>query len=201
MEIDRPLPSKINPQIYSYLKKFQEDPTSRVFAPLAEAYRKSGLVDEAISIAREGLRYHPNLISGRVTLAKALFDQLKFEDVLHEMKPVVLEAPDNLVAQKLLAESALMLGRIGEALTAYKMLLFFNPGDVETAQLVHEMESKGYENGDVLLKQDPEAEEAEEFSILSTHQVMEPDAKAVWMKKIEKLQSLLVAVGSLRSLR
>ena len=42
-----------NPLIFSYLKKFQEDPASRVFAPLAEAYRKAGLVDEAIDIARE----------------------------------------------------------------------------------------------------------------------------------------------------
>ena len=57
-----------SPMIYDYLKKYQEDPTSRVFAPLAEAYRKAGLIDEAIEIAREGLRVHPNFVGGRVAL-------------------------------------------------------------------------------------------------------------------------------------
>ena len=60
---------KYPPIIYEYLKKYQEDPSSRVFAPLAESYRKAGLADEAIEIAREGLRVHPNFVGGRVALA------------------------------------------------------------------------------------------------------------------------------------
>src|SRR3954468_18642982 len=97
--------SQFNPIIYNYLKKFQEDPTSRVFAPLAEAYRKAGLVDEAIEIAREGLRIHPTFIGGRVALARCLFDKAAYSEVISELTPVVRDVPDNLVAQRLLAES------------------------------------------------------------------------------------------------
>ena len=48
---------KYDPNLEKYLKEYQENPRSRVFAPLAEAYRKSGLIDEAIDICREGLEY------------------------------------------------------------------------------------------------------------------------------------------------
>jgi hypothetical protein len=57
------------PVVYRYLRQFQEDPTSKVFAPLAEAYRKSGLLQEALKIAREGLLVHPHYMAGKVSLA------------------------------------------------------------------------------------------------------------------------------------
>src|SRR5690349_10581135 len=101
---------KYHPAIYRYLKKYQEDPTSRVFAPLAEAYRKAGLVDEAISICREGLKIHPHFASGRVALARALFDKRQYSEVAKELEPIIQDIPDNLVAQRLMAESCLLLG-------------------------------------------------------------------------------------------
>jgi tetratricopeptide (TPR) repeat protein len=144
-----------NPLIYTYLKKYQEDPTSRVFGPLAEAYRKAGLYDEAIEVAREGLKIHPNFIAGRVSLARALFDKKLYLEVLEELFPIAQDIPDNLVAQKLLAESCLLLGRTAEALSAYKMLLYYSPQDPETAQIVRELEGQAYDQGTLILRTDP----------------------------------------------
>jgi len=144
-----------SPLIYDYLKKYQEDPTSRIFAPLAEAYRKAGLLDEAIEIAQEGLRVHPNFIGGRVALARALFEKRQYDEVVEGLSSVVREVPDNLVAQKLVAESCLMLGRMSEALSAYKMLLYFNPADAEVARVVSELEAQAYEDGVLVLRRDP----------------------------------------------
>src|SRR3954463_4792409 len=104
--------SSTHPEIYSFLKKYQDDPSSRVFAPLAEAYRKAGLVNEAIEIAREGLKMHPRFMGGRVALARALFDKKQYQEVVEELSPIVQDIPDNLVAQKLLAESCLILGKV-----------------------------------------------------------------------------------------
>ena len=59
---------------------------ARIFAPLAEAYRKAGLVDEAIEVAREGLRIHPNFVGGRVALGRALFDDAEALD--HHSPPL-----------------------------------------------------------------------------------------------------------------
>jgi ABC-type multidrug transport system fused ATPase/permease subunit len=41
------------PYFREYLRRFKEDPTSRVFAPLADGYRRQGRLDEAIEICRE----------------------------------------------------------------------------------------------------------------------------------------------------
>lgn len=167
-----------HPVLYTYLKKYQEDPTSRVFAPLAEAYRKSGLVDEAIEIAREGLRVHPHFTGGKVALARALFDKKLYEDVLETLKEVVRDTPDNLIAQRLAAESCLILGRTAEALDSFKMLLYFSPEDREISKMVKELEEQAYHGGSLVLRTDP---------------VRQPpiDPRGLKIKQIESLQGLL----------
>jgi tetratricopeptide (TPR) repeat protein len=187
--------AKGNPQIYHYLKKYQEDPTSRVFAPLAEAYRKAGLLDEAIDICRDGLRIHPNFIGGRVALARAFFDKRFYEDVVKELEPVIADAPDNLVAQRLLADSYLILGRIAQALNAYKVLLYFTPQDIELGKMVKEIEMKAYEDGALVLENAPI--QLGSYSVKGALNAISEDPmvrKREWMKKIEGLQSMLMRV-------
>jgi tetratricopeptide (TPR) repeat protein len=192
-----------SPLIYDYLKKYQEDPTSRVFAPLAEAYRKAGLIDEAIEIAREGLRIHPGFVGGRVALARCLFDKALNSEVVTELTPVVRDVPDNLVAQRLLAESCLMLGQVAEALGCYKMLLYFSPEDVETAQLVHELEAQAYEKGALVLRTDPKKPEPlPEFSEAQAASAIDQDPgmkRMRWVKRIEALQAMLQRVERYRT--
>jgi tetratricopeptide (TPR) repeat protein len=191
--------SRGNPQIYHYLKQYQSDPRSRVFAPLAEAYRKAGLLDEAIEICRDGIRHHPNFVGGKVALARALFDKGDFENTAKELEPVVLDAPDNLIAQKLLAESYLILGRLTESLAAYKVLLFFMPADQEIAKLVHELEAKAYEEGALVLQNDPAP--LRDFSIHSAESAISKDPgvlKQEWINRIELLQSLLLRVQRIK---
>jgi tetratricopeptide (TPR) repeat protein len=203
-----------SPLIYDYLKKYQEDPTSRVFAPLTEAYRKAGLIDEAIEIAREGLRVHPGFVGGRVALARCLFDKAMYSEVIAELTPVVRDVPDNLVAQRLLAESCLMLGQVAEALGCYKMLLYFSPEDVETAQIVHELEAQAYEKGSLVLRTDPKrpalVPPVSDSGPLSASEYKEAQAKGAidqdpelkrkrWVKRIELLQGMLQRVERYRT--
>ena len=184
---------KGNPLIYHYLQRFQEDPTSRVFAPLAEAYRKAGLLDEAIEIARDGVRIHPHFLGGKVALARALFDKGQFKEVVKELEPVILDAPDNLVAQKLLAESYLILGRIAQALNSYKTLLFFMPQDRDFAKIVQEIETKAYEDGALVLQNDPVQLKSYSVKVAADAIAQDPDIKKrEWMKKVETLQTLLL---------
>jgi tetratricopeptide (TPR) repeat protein len=200
-----------SPQIYTYLRKYQADPTSRVFAPLAEAYRKAGLVDEAIEIAREGLRVHPSFVGGRVALSRALFDKQLYADVVKELKQILEDVPDNLVAQRLTAESQLMLGNVPDALSSYKMLLYFNPHDSETAKIVWELESQLYENGEVLVRKSPEDEEFEAkpsskdtlagFEVRPAADAFGDDPslkRQAWVNRIEYLQGMLQRVERYR---
>ncbi|OFZ18403.1 MAG: hypothetical protein A2X94_15035 [Bdellovibrionales bacterium GWB1_55_8] len=191
-----------HPLIYSYLKKYQEDPTSRIFAPLAEAYRKAGLIDEAIDIAREGLRIHPTFVGGKVALARALFDKALYSEVIELLGAVVQDVPDNLVAQRLMAESCLMLGRVAEALSAYKMLLYFAPQEPETAKLVRELEAQAYQKGTLVLRTDPVAD-LSGFQEKSAQDAMHeaPDLKrSRWIRRIELLQEMLQRVERYRAL-
>ncbi len=193
---------KHDPILYSYLKKYQEDPNSRVFAPLAEAYRKANRVDEAIEIAREGLRIHPGFVGGRVALARALFDKKLYDEVIAELKAVVQDVPDNLVAQRLLAESYLIQGHVAEALAAFKMLLYFAPQDAETARIVQELEAEAYESGALVLRNDPKPEPVAQFDIKSAQNAFDDDLavrKARWIRKVELLQSLLQKVERYRA--
>lgn len=144
--------SRGTPILYNYLKKYQENPRSRIFAPLAEAYRKAGLIEEAIEIAKEGLAVHPNFVGGKVALARAYFDKKQYKDVISLLSTVVSEVPDNLVAQRLLAESGLMLGHIKIALESYKMILYYHPHDQETTRLVWELESQVYNKSESIVK-------------------------------------------------
>jgi tetratricopeptide (TPR) repeat protein len=174
-------PTRHDPVIYAYLKKYQEDPTSRVFAPLAEAYRKAGLIDEAIEIAREGLRVHPHFTGGKVALARALFDKKLYEEVLAELAAVVRDTPDNLIAQRLFAESCLILGRTAEALDAFKLLLYFSPDDREISKMVKELEEQAYRGGSLVLRTDPATPETGATA----------DPRALKIRQIERLQGLL----------
>jgi tetratricopeptide (TPR) repeat protein len=190
-------PPKYSPQIFSYLKKYQDDPQSRVFAPLAEAYRRSGLVDEAIEIAREGLRIHPTFVGGRVALARALFDRQSYDEVIAELEKVVQDVPDNLVAQRLFAESCLMRGRVLEALSSFKMLLFFAPQDAEVVKMVKELEGQAYDQGALVLRTDlPEFHETPAAAAVDSDPLMQREK---WVKRIEKLQLMLQRVERYRS--
>jgi tetratricopeptide (TPR) repeat protein len=189
-----------SPLIFDYLKKYQDDPRSRVFAPLAEAYRKAGMLKEAVEIAQEGLRVHPQFIGGRVALARALFDQKNYEDVLNELSTIVREVPDNLVAQRLFAESALILGRTLEALGAYKMLLYFNPTDADAGRMVRELEAQSYDGGAMVLRTDP-APQKGLYSIKTAKEAIDGDESLIRSKKFRQIEFLQTALQELERYR
>ena len=135
---------QFHPMLGVYLKQYQENPSSRIFAPLAELYRKSGMPEDAIAICREGLHLYPNFSAARVCLTRALFDLQRYAEVVSELEMIAKDIPENIVAQRLLAESYLMLGRIPEALLAYKMVLYLAPMDVDVAEIVREIPLSGF---------------------------------------------------------
>ncbi len=128
------------PYFREYLRRYQEDPTSRVFAPLAEAYRRLGRVDEAIDICKEGLNHHPDFHGGRVTLAKCLIDKRRLPEARVELERVIQFVPENLLAQRLLGDVCLAQKDFAASLHAYKMALLLSPADVALAEQVYTLE-------------------------------------------------------------
>ncbi len=97
-------------ELEHYLRIFQENPDSRVFAPLADLYRRLGRLDDAERICREGLRRHPYYAGGRVALAHILFDKGQLQEAFDEVESIVTYYPDNLLARKILVKTLMSMG-------------------------------------------------------------------------------------------
>jgi tetratricopeptide (TPR) repeat protein len=112
-------------ELERYLRIYQENPDSRVFAPLADMYRRMGRLDEAELICREGIERHPYYAGGRVALSHILLDSGRFELSMAEADHVVTYYPDNLLARKLLIRALGGMGQVERAkreLEALKVL-------------------------------------------------------------------------------
>lgn len=123
-----------------YSLQYQKKPKSRVFAPLAETYRKLGMKDEALKILREGIRIHPTYTLGYIVLAHVYYDQENYEIAYNTIRPFVSENLENITLQKLFAKVCINLGYLEEALQTFKCLLLINPRDKYVAEQVKLLE-------------------------------------------------------------
>jgi len=119
---------------------YKKNPRSKVFAPLAEAFRKLGMHDDAFKILKDGIRYHPNYTLGYIVLAHCQFDQEKYELAYNTLRPIIAQNADNISLQKIFAQTCINLGHLEEALDTYKYLLFMNPKDKFFAAQVKQLE-------------------------------------------------------------
>jgi predicted Zn-dependent protease len=93
-----------SPRIEELRRRVQNDPASIAFAQLAEEYRRAGDYEQAVRVCRTGLAQHPNYLSARVTLGRALIELQQFDEAQAELDIVIRAAPDNLAAIRALAE-------------------------------------------------------------------------------------------------
>lgn len=80
------------------------DPTSELFASLADFYRENGLLPEAIEICRSGLENSPDNIEGRLVLAKCFLAARDFGNAREQVTRVLTLQPENTSAKKLLVD-------------------------------------------------------------------------------------------------
>lgn len=114
-------------EVERYLKIFQENPDSRVFAPLSDMYRRLGRLKEAEQICREGLLRHPYYAGGKVALAHILLDAHRLDEALRESESVVTYYPDNILARKILIRVLGQLDRTAEARREFEALKHMAP--------------------------------------------------------------------------
>ena len=132
----------LSPLFLKYQSDFEKNPRGRVFAPLAEAYRKLGMTDKAMEILSQGIRYNPTYTMGYLGLAFCYFDLKQFNLTYTTLRPLIDSNRDNLRLQKLFADTCLELGKQEEALETLKYLLFINPRDKEVASHVLSLEKE-----------------------------------------------------------
>ena len=127
-----------NPRIEGLRRRVEKDPASIAFAQLAEEYRRAGRNEEAIAVCETGLAIHPNYLSARVTLGRALIEVGDFEAAQVELAQVLQGAPENLAAIRGLAEIHKRRGEYRAALGLYESALRLAPEDPDLEHALDE---------------------------------------------------------------
>lgn len=98
-------PELLNNSLFlRYYNQWQQDPTSIVFAPIAEYFLSYGLTDDAIRVCLAGLHHHPDLVSGRLSLAKAYLRKKEFTKAKGELQRVLNLVPNQSKALELFGQ-------------------------------------------------------------------------------------------------
>lgn len=143
------------------------NPSAKVFAPLAEAYRRMGLLQQALEICEKGVHYNADYPSGLVAYGKVLFEIKKYEEAANMFKKAAKLKPDNILAHKLCALSLSKLNKYADALKVYKQVLYLNPNDMQAQKFIKNweyLEAKNYS------KETFQADDSIEDNWLSTSQ-------------------------------
>ena len=126
--------------IRRYEERLAKDPDSLAFARVADAHRKAGRVQEAISLCREGLERFPEHATARLVLAKALLDAADPEGALAEVRALLRVDPTDAQAHRLAAELERRAGRYAEALGHFRQAATIDPSDRESRMLAEALE-------------------------------------------------------------
>lgn len=87
-------PELLNNSIFlRYYKLWQMDPSSVVFAAIAEYLIGYQMYEQAIEVCHQGLKNNPDLVSGRLALAKAYLRKKEYPKAKGILKHLLLQYP------------------------------------------------------------------------------------------------------------
>ncbi len=121
-------------EIEKLQRRWQENPLGLTFAPLAEAYRKEGMVADALELLDIGLTQHPSYVPAHIVKGRCFIDTRSDPDAERAFLRVTDLDPENVIALKGLAEIAERSGRVDDAIERLERLLEFDRSN-EDAQV------------------------------------------------------------------
>jgi tetratricopeptide (TPR) repeat protein len=168
-------------------EKIDKDPDSKLFVPLAEEYKKAGMLDEAIAVLSTGLEKQPSYLSARVSLGKIYIEKGMLEEAKSEFDKVVSVIPDNLYAHKKLAEIYKALGEKEKAVIEFNAVLKLNPMDEWAAASIAAIEGEPSQTAET------QKEETEDiFPVEELQEAEEEPGEIMTDRDIELSESLSV---------
>lgn len=102
-------------KIASYIEIMVRDPHSTVFVHLCDVYRKLGLIDEAIEVARKGTVAVPDYPDGYIALGRALAEKNDLSSAATAFRTALTHDPQHVQALTGLAQIYLLGGQPEEA--------------------------------------------------------------------------------------
>ncbi len=114
--------------------RWAENPDGRYFAPLADAYRKAGRIDEAITVATGGLAKHPDYLSAHIVLGRCFLARKDDGSAKAAFERVLALDGENIIALKSLAEIAERENQVDDARRWLQRLLTIDAMNAEAAE-------------------------------------------------------------------
>ena len=127
--------SSDNGRLEELRRRWQQDPSSRVFLQLAEEHRRRGQTGQALQVLEEGLRHAPTYLSAKVALGRCRLELGDAVGAAGALESVLAEDATHLVANKLLVEAYLQSGQADQAARRLDTYYLLNDSDPEIAVL------------------------------------------------------------------
>ena len=132
--------------IKSLDERLKRDPDSFCFARLSEIYLKVGLVSDALHTARAGVARHPGYLAGQRSLGLACNAAGLRDEACSILERVTAAIPEDVEAQKVLAELYVASGNRAAAVRSYSLVMEFMPDDRVAASRLEALEQAADED-------------------------------------------------------
>lgn len=135
------MPDSTRDEIARLQKEYDKNPEGRLFVHLAEAYRRSGELEKAREILKEGLERHSDYLSARIVLAQVETELGDGQRAMEVWQEVIELDPDNELALWALAELQYNGGNAEQSLLYYRRLTDLGVDDAELDEMIALLES------------------------------------------------------------
>jgi tetratricopeptide (TPR) repeat protein len=131
----------LSAEIKHLQERYEKAPESRIFAPLADAYRKNGDIERAIELCEKGLERYPDYASAHVILGKCFYDKGATERSRAEFERVVELDPENMVALKFMGDILMSEGDREGSTSYYRRILAIDSTNEEVSGKLEGLEN------------------------------------------------------------
>jgi len=128
--------ANIDDRITKCQKILDTDPSSQIFAALADAYRKKGELDQAFKVCQTGLKIHPKYGAAHIVMAKINLDRGLYDWAEIEAKKAAETDGRSRAVELLLAEVYIYKGEFTQAIKLLKKLHDADPGSAQIKRLL-----------------------------------------------------------------
>jgi tetratricopeptide (TPR) repeat protein len=132
--------AKIDAEIKQYQTLLAADPNSRAFAPLAEAYRKQGKLNEALALCKQGVAKHPDFSGAHILLCQILIDLKQFAPAESELLVILRRIPNHLLAHQTLLKLYASQNRLPNAKAIAERMLKLQPQEPMATAFMQQMQ-------------------------------------------------------------
>lgn len=169
------------------------DSGALIFATLADVYLSSGMVDEAISILKDGLSRNPTYTLAKLMLGRAYYMKGDIKEAVKILEGIYDDARGSENTNLYLGHCYKKLGEVDKAIKYYELTCKINPENKEAKQGLEVLKPKSVKVEKVKVERRPEPVKIEEIKVEKM-----PEPAKIEMEKVEEPLEFEIPLEPLR---